>query len=114
MRSRIALAIGAVTLLALAGCASQPQTTDPTDVASDDAVVVGYAGAVQSNPNNKAIEDAMRVKVTELGGELIVTDAQFDVSKQLSDVQSLINRDIDVLVIPASSVLLMSRHVSRT
>jgi ribose transport system substrate-binding protein len=99
MKVRLAIAIGSVSLLALAGCTAADVSTDTTDAATGDAIVVGYSGAVQADPNNKAVEDAMRVKVEELGGRLIVTDAQLDAGKQFGDVQSLINQDIDVLVI---------------
>lgn len=69
------------------------------DEGSDDAPVIGYAGAVQANPNNKAIEDGIRRQVEALGGSLVVTDAQFDASKQLSDVRSLITRQVDVIIV---------------
>lgn len=85
--------------LVLTGCAGGGETGGDTGGGSEDVFLVGYAGAVQANPNNKAIEDAIRASVTENGGEFIVTDANFDPSKQFSDVQSLINQGIDVLVI---------------
>lgn len=88
--------------LVLTGCSGGDTGGDAgggETAGGDDSFVVGYAGAVQANPNNKAIEDAIRASVTENGGELIVTDANFDPSKQFSDVQSLINQGIDVLVI---------------
>lgn len=66
---------------------------------SSEQIVVGYSGAVQADPNNKAVEDGMRVKVEELGGKFLVTDANLDASKQLADVRSLIAQGIDVLVI---------------
>ncbi len=96
------LAAGAVLLaasLALTGCTTASDTAPAVDAGSEDSFLVGYAGAVQANPNNKAIEDALRESVAENGGELVVTDANFDPSKQFSDVQSLINQGIDVLVI---------------
>jgi ribose transport system substrate-binding protein len=77
---------------ALVGCANGGG-------AGDDELVVGYAGAIQSNPNNKAVEDGLRVKVEEAGGRLIVTDAQFQADKQLTDVRSLISQQVDVLVV---------------
>lgn len=100
------LAAGATLLsaaLMLTACSggSDAGTTEGGDSSSttEDAFVVGYAGAVQANPNNKAIEDAIRASVEDNGGDFIVTDANFDPSKQFSDVQSLINQGIDVLVI---------------
>ncbi|MBL5972796.1 MAG: sugar ABC transporter substrate-binding protein [Candidatus Leucobacter sulfamidivorax] len=99
------LSAGAVLLgaaLVLTGCSGGDAGGDAgggDTGGGDDSFVVGYAGAVQANPNNKAIEDALRVSVEDNGGELIVTDANFDPSKQFSDVQSLINQGIDVLVI---------------
>ncbi|MCB1273997.1 MAG: sugar ABC transporter substrate-binding protein [Leucobacter sp.] len=96
-----ALLLGASLLFT--GCSngggSGESTSPEAPDATGDSFVVGYAGAVQANPNNKAIEDAMRAMVESEGGEFIVTDANFDTSKQFSDVQSLINQEIDVLVI---------------
>lgn len=86
-----------VAALIVTGCTSDG--ADGDSGTGDEEFLVGYAGAVQANPNNKAIEDAIRVSVEENGGEFIVTDANFDPSKQFSDVQSLINQGIDVLVI---------------
>lgn len=92
----LGVAIVSALALALTGCSGN---ADGGGGGSTDSFVVGYAGAIQANPNNKAIEDSMRNAVENFGGDLIVTDANLDPSKQLSDVQSLINQKIDVLVI---------------
>lgn len=100
--SKKTLALGvmaAAAMLVAAGCAPGGDGGGSSSPGGDEAFVVGYSGAVQADPNNKAVEDGMRAKVEELGGEFIVTDANLDPSKQYSDVQSLINKKIDVLVI---------------
>ncbi|MGW0037580.1 sugar ABC transporter substrate-binding protein [Gordonia sp. NPDC003376] len=92
-RFRKSLAVLLLTVLAaaaLTACGSN---------SSSGGIVVGYAGAIQSNPNNKAVEDGLRKQVEAEGGSLIVTDAQFDASKQLTDVRSLIAQKVDALVI---------------
>ncbi|MDJ0339655.1 sugar ABC transporter substrate-binding protein [Cryobacterium sp. PH31-O1] len=96
MKKTLLLASAAVLLLSLSSCAANP--TDAS-IGGDKKFTIGYAGAIQSNPNNKAIEDGIRAKADALGMELIVTDAQYDTSKQLSDVQSLLNRKVDVLIV---------------
>lgn len=96
------LATGATLLaaaLVLTGCSSGDSGDAGNGGASGEQIVVGYSGAVQADPNNKSVEDGMRVKVEELGGKFLVTDANLDASKQLADVRSLIAQGIDVLVI---------------
>ncbi|TFB75424.1 sugar ABC transporter substrate-binding protein [Cryobacterium glaciale] len=96
MKKTLLLATSAVLLVSLSSCASSP--TD-APAGGDHKFTIGYAGAIQSNPNNKAIEDGIRAKADALGMDLIVTDAQYDTSKQLADVQSLLNRSVDVLIV---------------
>lgn len=103
MKKLTTLSLAAAALLALVGCTSGETGTGDTAAGTEDTggdtVTIAYSGAIQANPTNKAIEDAMRVKVEELGGEFLATDANLDPGKQYSDVQTLIQQGIDVLVI---------------
>lgn len=98
-------AAGAAMLAAALVLTSCSSGDSGSDAGTGDAgtnseqIIVGYSGAVQADPNNKSVEDGMRVKVEELGGKFLVTDANLDASKQLADVRSLIAQGIDVLVI---------------
>jgi len=60
---------------------------------------VGFAVSTLSNPFFVNMRDAGVEKAEELGLDLITLDAQDDVSKQVSQIQDLIVRDVDVLIV---------------
>lgn len=101
MRILAALATGVLAVGALVGCstAAEQEVETPEDTGAAEGAVIGYSVPLLSNPTIKAIDDALRAKAEEYGAEVVSTDAQFEVSKQFSDIQSLINRDVDVLII---------------
>ncbi|MDJ0349590.1 sugar ABC transporter substrate-binding protein [Cryobacterium sp. PH29-G1] len=98
LKKTLLLAASAVLLVSVSSCAASTESAVTTS-AGDKKITVGYSGAIQSNPNNKAIEDGIRAKADSLGMDLIVTDAQYNTSKQLADIQSLLNRNVDVLIV---------------
>lgn len=67
--------------------------------AAGEKFTIGYAGAVQANPNNKAVEDGIKSQAASLGMDVVVTDANFDANKQISDVKSLVQQGVDALII---------------
>lgn len=108
LRRLTAVAVPAVFALTLAACgggsatassASAAPSASGSASAAGTSFTIGYAGAVQANPNNKAVEDGMRVQATSLGMKLVVTDANFDPNKQIADVKSLIQQKVSAIVI---------------
>ena len=61
----------------------------------------------------KIDEQGLREGLEEMGGELIATDAQSSVQKQASDVESLLARDVDVLMIVAQDTDAIGPAVQR-
>jgi len=58
-----------------------------------------------NNPYFVTMKDALQDATTSIGAQLIVTDARHDVSKQVSDIEDMIQKGIDILLInPTDSV----------
>lgn len=111
-----AAAVAAVVGLA-AGCSSTSSTSPTSSAAAESSTVaasaassagpstadqhfvIGYAGAVQSNPNNKAVEDGIKSQAESLGMDVIVTDANLDPNKQIADVESLVQQGVNALIV---------------
>ena len=64
-------------------------------------VTVGVSWSNFQEERWKTDEAAMQERLTELGAEYISADAQSSVEKQLSDIESLITRGADVLIVLA-------------
>lgn len=62
---------------------------------------VGYPSPARAVPSLKAQEDAVTEEVKRLGGEVIATDAQFSVQKQVSDFEQLLSQGVDAIILSA-------------
>jgi len=63
------------------------------------AQTVGLSVSTLNNPFFVNLRDGAQEAADELGIELLVTDAQDSVSTQISDIEDLVQRDVDVLII---------------
>jgi ribose transport system substrate-binding protein len=95
-----AVAIAATTVIGSAAC------TMPGDKgagggapAGDGPVKIGFSQATQQSPFYVALTDAAKQAAERDGNQLFFADANGDVTKQNNDVQDLITRGINVLVI---------------
>lgn len=92
----VQLSLAATVALGLAGAAqAQDATTHPD--ASD--LVVGYSTASLRDTLLRTWAEGTCAAVEKAGGKCITTDAQASASKQVSDVQDLIARGANMLVI---------------
>eukprot|EP01034_Spumella_vulgaris_P008638 gene8638-10995_t len=58
-----------------------------------------------NNPYFVTMKDALQEAAATIGAQLIITDARHDVSKQVSDVEDMLQKGIDILLInPTDSV----------
>lgn len=95
-RKRIAGALVALSaLMSLTACGGE----EGGDGASDDAIKIGFSQVTQQSPFYVALGEGAQEAAKDGGHELIFVDANGDVTKQNNDVQDLITRGIDVLVI---------------
>ncbi|ONI39799.1 D-ribose ABC transporter substrate-binding protein [Candidatus Epulonipiscium fishelsonii] len=95
-----------LTTLALSacmtGCSSgveEPATTSEVETSVDDEIKVGFAVSTLNNPFFVSLVEGAELKAEELGVELVVVDAGDDVAKQVSNIEDLMSKNIDVLVV---------------
>lgn len=94
------LAILMVLVLILAACSSKSSTSDgDKGEEKEDKLVIGFSQVTLESPFYTSLVDGAKQEAEKQGVELIVVDAQNDIEKQNSDVQSLITKGIDVLLI---------------
>ena len=77
--------------LALPGCRK--------DDGGADAFVVGFSQMGHDNPWRMAQTQSLRDEAAKRGYELVVTDAQDQTAKQVADVEDLIARRVDVILL---------------
>jgi len=93
MKRRI-LSIATCLVLALtllAGCADDAP-------GSDGSITIGVSVADQKNPFYLEILDGMRSAMKE-GDQLIIMDAAFDLAKQISDIEDMIQQGVQLMLI---------------
>jgi ribose transport system substrate-binding protein len=83
------LAVLALTVLTVAGCARKKSS----------AFVVGFSQMESDNPWRLAETKSLKDEAAKRGIELVVTDAQGQTSKQVSDVEDLIARKVSVILL---------------
>lgn len=62
---------------------------------------IGYPSPARAVPSLAAQEDGVREEVERLGGEVISTDANFDVQRQVSQFEQLLSQGVDAIVLSA-------------
>ncbi|CAD5258110.1 MULTISPECIES: ABC transporter substrate-binding protein [Halomonadaceae] len=76
-----------------------------TAAADEHTLTIGMSFQELNNEYFVTMQEALETAAESLGAEVIVTDARHDVSKQVSDVEDMIQRGIDILLLnPADSV----------
>ena len=68
---------------------------------SDDTIRVGWSELTMSVPYYKSMVDAASNAAKEQGMEFTYIDAQDDINKQVSDVEDLIAKGVDIILIDA-------------
>lgn len=86
----------------LAGCGGQNAAPEEEQEVTGDAESKGKLGLVISTLNNPffvTLRDGVQEKADELGYELVVLDSQDESSKELSNVEDVLEQGVDVLLI---------------
>ncbi|MBC8570449.1 sugar ABC transporter substrate-binding protein [Zongyangia hominis] len=113
MKKLLALVLAVLMVVTIfAGCAakeesssSQSSSTPAGDSSStggdskEGPYKFGYTPATMNNPFFTYIEGVMRKIVEDKGDEMVTTDPQFDVSKQISQIEDMVTQGIDVLML---------------
>lgn len=64
----------------------------------DDKVVIGMSIPQLANPYFVSVMNGVQARAEELGYEVIVVDAQYDVAKQVSDFENFGNQGVDCVI----------------
>ncbi|MGL6167582.1 MAG: substrate-binding domain-containing protein [Fusobacteriaceae bacterium] len=62
-------------------------------------LVIGFSSKTNSDTFVKGIADAAQARAQEKGVKLIMLDAQGDINKQISDVETLIVQEVDAIIV---------------
>jgi len=92
-----ALVIPAVLALAACSVSTTPGGADTGD--SDGTITLGFSQATQQSPFYVELGTGVKEAAEADGAELIYVDANGDVTKQNNDIEDLITKNVDVLLI---------------
>ncbi|MHC0039057.1 substrate-binding domain-containing protein [Pseudoneobacillus sp. C159] len=88
--------------LLFAGCSNSEKSGGSTKDGSkdsEDKIVIGFSQPTLESPFYISLVDGAKAEAKNQGVELITLDAQNDIQKQNQDVQDLITKGIDVLIL---------------
>src|SRR5690242_3476955 len=91
----LVLAFGA----ALAGCAKQPAAAAAGSNGNHRPLRIGLSLQELDNPYFAVMKQALDDAGRSIGAEVVVTDARHDITKQISDIEDLIQKRIDILLL---------------
>ncbi|WP_059104765.1 ribose ABC transporter substrate-binding protein RbsB [Shouchella shacheensis] len=96
-----AVFVGVVALMV--ACSTESPVDVEEDISeggnTDGEFTVGFSISTLNNPFFVTLEEGAEAKANELGLELITVDAQDDSAKQINDVEDLIQRDVDLILV---------------
>src|SRR5690625_1876839 len=92
------------TVIVLAGCVEQKEEEENGTSEAAGDLKIGMSFQEMNNPYFTSMNEAFESATKEIGAETIIADAQHDVSKQINDIDDMIQQGIDILLInPADS-----------
>lgn len=97
------LLISMLSVLLLAGCSTKAPGSSDSDKSSagdkDKQIKIGLSLSTQNNPFFVSVKEGVEKAAKEEGAKLYTADAQDDSAKQSNDIQDLIEKGVDVLLI---------------
>ncbi|MFD3446573.1 ribose ABC transporter substrate-binding protein RbsB [Microbacteriaceae bacterium 4G12] len=93
--------IVALVMMVAAGCSMQAPGSDKKaeDKGGNKKIKIGFSISTLNNPFFVTLKKGAEKKAKELGMELITVDAQNDAAKQANDVEDLIQKGVNLIVI---------------
>ncbi len=80
---------------------------------TNDTLTIGMSFQELNNEYFVVMKEALEHATNDIGAKLIITDARHDISKQINDVEDMLQKNIDVLLInPTDSVGVQSAIMS--
>lgn len=105
MKIKKLLAVALTSVLVLAGCGSggdqkkQDQGKDDAAAKNDKKIVIGVSMSTQANPFFVDVKNGIQKAADEAGIEIIVTDAQDDAATQQKDIENMITKQVNAMII---------------
>lgn len=102
MKKLVSLVLSAMLITAVfAGCGNQqtPASIPGEGAKGEQSIKIGLSMNTQTNPFFVDVKDGVQKAADEHGIELFVTDAQDDPSIQMKDIENLITKDPDAIII---------------
>ncbi|MDN9011782.1 ribose ABC transporter substrate-binding protein RbsB [Brevibacillus laterosporus] len=103
MKKYMKVALASTMLLSvLAGCSTQSSLEDnkaPAPDAKKEGVTIGLSISTLNNPFFVTLKEGAEKAAKEAGVNLIVVDSQDDTAKQISGVEDLIQKKVDVILV---------------
>ncbi|NNU75425.1 ribose ABC transporter substrate-binding protein RbsB [Clostridium estertheticum] len=91
--------IATMTIGVLAGCGSSAKTKTSASSGKSDSKKIGMVVSTLNNPFFVTLKEGAEAKAKELGYQLLVVDSQNDSSKELSNVQDLLQKGVSVIIL---------------
>lgn len=98
MKKLLVLLMSLTMVLTLAACGGGGGGEEAAD-SGDAGMTIGLSVSTLNNPFFVTLKDGAQAKADELGAELIVVDAGDDTAKQTSDIEDLVSKNIQVLIV---------------
>src|SRR5690625_100036 len=99
---KIGIGVLLFVLLLISACSTEaPGSADDKEAGDNEKedIKIGLSVSTLNNPFFVTLRDSAESKAEELGYEIVSADAQDDPSKQLSDIEDMLQQDIDVLLV---------------
>lgn len=93
---KILLIICVLTLLFFLGC---QKSVAPEDDGTKKSLKIGGAFQEMNNPYFIVMKEAAESAANQLGAQLFISDAQHDIVKQIADVEDMIRKGVDILIV---------------
>jgi len=110
MKKRLLGVLLAAVMVVAMGCGSPSSSSDADQSSGETAgesagedsggkIKIGFSSKTNSDTFVKAIADAAQAEADAQGAELVMADAEGDVNKQISDVETMIAQQVDVIIV---------------
>ncbi|TFZ41099.1 ribose ABC transporter substrate-binding protein RbsB [Soehngenia longivitae] len=99
MKKLMALMMVLVLSISLVACTTNSNEGEETNGGTTEGKTVGLVVSTQSNPFFVTLKEGAEQKAKDLGVELIVLDSQDDPAKEASNVEDLITKQVDLIII---------------
>ena len=93
----LAMMILAACSMEAPGSSSEEESGDGGEASGD--YTIGFSVSTLNNPFFVTLNEGAEEKAAELGATLTVVDAQDNASKQASDIEDLIQQEVDLIMI---------------